>query len=194
MSKVGFKKRLVFCLYGLFALPPAAFTGDASLSFSSNPETKDITDASTLVSKSLTAGNYLSLPNPSGGFFRATITRSYISSLGNHVISGHIQDDRLFVIAIDSDDNLEGYLNDGYESFQITGSLSQLRLRKDNQNFDAPFFNDVIQPVSEDQTFGVYEADENRKTQSNFSKDDTAAREEGEISFPTYSASPLIDI
>lgn len=191
---MGIKKRLIFCFCGLLVLPSAAFSGDDSLSFFSNPETKNITEAPTLARKSLTAGRQLLLPNPSGGFFRATITRSYISSLGNHVISGHIQDDRLFVIAIDSDDNLEGYLNGGYESFQITGSLSKLRLRKEDQNLDGAFLNDVDQPVGEDRTFSVYEADENRKTQSNFSKDDMEAREEGEISFPVYSASPVIDI
>ena len=194
MSKVGIKKLLIFWLFGLFVLPSVAFSGDASLSSSNPLEAKDITNASVVDRTSLIVGKQLLLPNPSGGFFRATITRSYISSLGNHVISGHIRDDRLFVIAIDSDDNLEGYLNDGYESFQITGSLSQLRLRKDDQNLDGPFLNDVDQPVGEDRTFSVYEADENRKTQSNFSKDDMEAREEGEISFPVYSASPVIDI
>ncbi|MDG1012267.1 MAG: zinc-dependent metalloprotease family protein [Luminiphilus sp.] len=148
----------------------------------------------------LALGDRLAIRTPHEPDLYVSVKRSYISKLGNRVISGGVANGNNFVLAIDKHGVVSGFVNDKFESFQISGSLGDLSLLREMQSSEFPLIDAGAIATTERQDSSKarlqtnWNQELNRKPPSRSAFGSAQLKADTEVEYPVFTATPVIDI
>ena len=148
----------------------------------------------------LVLGERLVMRTPNQPDLYVRVKRSYISKLGNRVISGGVANGNSFVLAIDQHGVVSGFVNDKFASFQISGSLGDLSLIRETQSSGLQLIDaGAIAPSEMQDGFEArlqtnWYQELNRKPPSRSAYGSAQLKADSEVEYPVFTATPVIDI
>ena len=199
-ERLGVRVLTRLCLVVFVVLAAMAATAEQRVTFSKIESSDAQHDLVTQKDFKLVLGDRLAIRIPHEPDLYVSVKRSYISKLGNRVISGGVANGNNFVLAIDKHGVVSGFVNDKFESFQISGSLGDLSLLREMQSSEFPLIDAGAIATTERQDISKarlqtnWNQELNRKPPSRSAFGSAQLKADTEVEYPVFTATPVIDI